>query len=46
MKAQLEQIRQAAKAALTSFDSAEQLEEARIKYLGKPGTLQNPNFIP
>ena len=35
MKAQLEQIRRAAKEALASFDSAEQLEKARIQYLGK-----------
>ena len=39
MKAQLEQIRRAAKEALASFDSAEQLEKARIQYLGKKGEL-------
>ncbi len=39
MKAQLEKIRQAAKEALNSFDSKEQLEQARIKYLGKKGEL-------
>ncbi len=39
MKTQLEKIRQAAKDALDSFDTKEQLEEARIKYLGKKGEL-------
>ena len=39
MKTQLEKIRQAAKEALESFDTKEQLEEARIKYLGKKGEL-------
>ena len=39
MKAQLEQIRRAAKEALATFDSAEQLEKARIQYLGKKGEL-------
>ncbi len=35
MKTQLEKIRQAAKEALESFETKEQIEEARIKYLGK-----------
>lgn len=39
MKTQLEKIRQAAKEALDSFESKEQIEEARIKYLGKKGEL-------
>ena len=39
MKAQLEKIRQAAKEALNSFDSKEQLEQSRLKYLGKKGEL-------
>ncbi len=39
MRNQLEEIRKAAKEALESFDSREQLEEARIKYLGKKGEL-------
>lgn len=39
MKTQLEKIRIAAKEALESFDSKEQIEEARIKYLGKKGEL-------
>ena len=39
MRNQLEEIRKAAKEALDSFDSREQLEEARIKYLGKKGEL-------
>ena len=32
MKTQLEKIRQAAKEALESFETKEQIEEARIKY--------------
>lgn len=39
MKQQLEEIRRAAKEALDSFETKEQLEEARIKYLGKKGEL-------
>ena len=39
MKAQLEEIRKAAKEALDSFETKEQIEEARIKYLGKKGEL-------
>ncbi len=39
MKTQLEKIRQNAKAALDSFETKEQVEEARIKYLGKKGEL-------
>lgn len=39
MKTQLEQIRQAAKEALDSFETKEQIEEARIKFLGKKGEL-------
>ncbi len=39
MKTQLEKIRQAAKEALESFETKEQIEEARIKYLGKKGEL-------
>ena len=39
MKTELEEIRKAAKKALDSFDTKEQIEEARIKYLGKKGEL-------
>ncbi len=39
MKTQLEKIRNAAKEALDSFETKEQIEEARIKYLGKKGEL-------
>lgn len=39
MKTQLEQIRNAAKDALTTAGTAQQLEEVRIKYLGKKGEL-------
>lgn len=39
MKKQLEQIRQAAKEVLETFETKEQIEEARIKYLGKKGEL-------
>lgn len=39
MKTQLEQIRQAAKEVLETFETKEQIEEARIKYLGKKGEL-------
>ena len=39
MKSQLEEIRKAAKEALDSFETKEQIEEARIKYLGKKGEL-------
>lgn len=35
MKTQLEQIRNAAKDALSAAGTAQQLEEVRIKYLGK-----------
>lgn len=39
MKTQLEEIRKAAKEALEAFETKEQIEEARIKYLGKKGEL-------
>ena len=39
MKTQLEEIRKAAAAALEDAESAQQIEEARIKYLGKKGEL-------
>ncbi len=39
MKTELEEIRKAAKKALDSFETKEQIEEARIKYLGKKGEL-------
>ncbi|MCD7722495.1 MAG: phenylalanine--tRNA ligase subunit alpha [Clostridiales bacterium] len=39
MKEQLEKIRNSATAALDSLSTNEQLEEARIKYLGKKGEL-------
>lgn len=39
MKTQLEQIRNAAKDALSAAGTAQQLEEVRIKYLGKKGEL-------
>lgn len=39
MKTQLEQIRNAAKDALSAAGTAQQLEEIRIKYLGKKGEL-------
>lgn len=39
MKTQLEEIRQAAKIALQNADTKEQIEELRIKYLGKKGEL-------
>lgn len=39
MKAKLEEIRRVAKETLSGFDSTEQIEEARIKYLGKKGEL-------
>ena len=39
MKTQLEEIRNAAAKALEGAEAAEQLEEIRIKYLGKKGEL-------
>ncbi len=39
MKEKLEQIRNAAKSALSSLESKNEIEEIRIKYLGKKGEL-------
>ena len=39
MKTQLEEIRSAAAGALDASQSAQQIEEVRIKYLGKKGEL-------
>ncbi len=39
LEAQLEAIRQEAQAALVATDTLEQLEQLRVKYLGKKGPI-------
>ncbi len=39
LAAQLESIRQEAQQALTATDSLDQLEQLRVKYLGKKGPI-------